>query len=55
MPGAHVTDSVTKNTSYLTVGEAPGAKKPATAPRFGAKIITEGHFAKMLAESEAEE
>lgn len=53
--GAYVTDSVTKNTTYLIVGEAPGAKKLATALDFGTKIITDGHFTKVLAESEVEE
>ncbi len=49
--GANVQDSVTKNTTYLIVGESPGAKKLATALSFGTAIITEGHFAKMLSES----
>ena len=49
--GANVNDSVTKNTTYLIVGEAPGAKKLSTALNYGTKIITEGHFAKMLSES----
>ena len=53
--GAYVSDSVTKNTTYLIVGEAPGAKKLAAALSFGTKIITEGHFTKMLAESAVEE
>ncbi len=49
--GANVNDSVTKNTTYLIVGEAPGTKKLSTALNYGTKIITEGHFAKMLSES----
>ena len=53
--GANVNDSVTKNTTYLIVGEAPGAKKLSTALNYGTKIITEGHFAKMLSESAVEE
>ena len=53
--GAEVGDSVTKNTTYLIVGEAPGTKKLSTALSCGTKIITEGHFAKMLAESEMTE
>ena len=49
--GAFVNDSVTKNTTYLIVGEAPGTKKLSTALNYGTKIITEGQFAKMLSES----
>ena len=37
---------------YLIVGEAPGRKKLSMALSLGITIITEGHFAKMLAESE---
>ena len=50
--GAFVSDSVTKNTTYLIVGEAPGTKKLSTALSYGITKITEGHFAKMLSESE---
>ena len=50
--GAFVSDSVTKNTTYLIVGEAPGAKKLSTALSYGTTIVTEGHFAKMLGESD---
>ena len=50
--GAFVSDSVTKNTTYLIVGENPGAKKLSTALSYGIKIITENHFAKMLGSSE---
>ena len=53
--GANVNDSVTKNTTYLIVGEAPGAKKLSTALNYGTKIITEGHFAKMLSDSAVDE
>lgn len=53
--GANVNDSVTQNTTYLIIGEAPGTKKLATALGFGTKIITEGHFAKMLSDSEVGE
>ena len=53
--GANVSDSVTKSTTYLIVGEAPGAKKLSTALSYGTKIITEGHFAKMLGESEMDD
>lgn len=42
------------NTTHLIVGEAPGTKKLATALSYGTKIITEGHFAKMLSESEVD-
>lgn len=52
--GASVNDFVTPNTTYLIVGEAPGTKKLATALSYGTKIITEGHFAKMLSESEVD-
>ena len=51
--GAFVSDSVTKNTNYLIVGEAPGTKKLSAALGLGVKIITESNFAKMLGESEA--
>ncbi len=50
--GANVQDSVTKNTTYLIVGEKPGAKKLATALDYKITMITEGHFAKMLSEGE---
>ena len=50
--GAFVSDAVTKDTTYLLVGEAPGAQKLSAALSYGTRIITEGHFAKMLAESE---
>lgn len=53
--GAFVSDSVTKNTTYLIVGEAPGTQKLSAALSYGTKIITEGHFAKMLGESDAGE
>ncbi len=50
--GAHVDDNVTKNTTYLIVGEHPGSKKLSAALTNGTPIITEGHFAKMLNESD---
>lgn len=53
--GANVQDAVAKNTTYLIVGESPGTKKLSTALNNGTKIITEGHFAKMLSESEITE
>ena len=53
--GAFVSDSVTQNTTYLIVGEAPGTKKLSAALNYGTKIITEGHFAKMLGDSDVGE
>ena len=53
MLGAFVSDKVTQNTTYLIVGEAPGTVKLADALKNGTKIITEGHFASMLAGSSA--
>ncbi len=53
--GAQVSDCINKNTTYLVVGENPGTKKLATALSYGIKILTEGHFAKMLATSEVED
>lgn len=44
------------NAYYWTiVGEKPGAKKLAEALNYKITIITEGHFAKMLSESELED
>lgn len=51
--GAVVCDSVTKNTKYLIVGEAPGMKKIATAMELGIEIIPNGSFARMLSQCEA--
>ena len=53
--GASVSDEVTANTTYLIVGETPGAKKLSAALNCRTKIITEGHFAKMIGESELKE
>ncbi len=53
--GANVEDQITKQTTYLIVGENPGAEKLSTALKLGKTIITEGHFARMLAESEVDE
>lgn len=50
--GAEVSDTVTKNTTYLIVGERPGAEKLSAALAYGTAIVTERHFARMLAESE---
>ena len=48
--GASVSDRITKGTTYLIVGEDPGTEELSEALRFGTKIVTEGHFAKMLSE-----
>ena len=48
--GAVPSESVSGKTSYLIVGEAPGAKKLSTALANGVKIITESQFTKMLSE-----
>ena len=53
--GAEVADSVTQNTTYLIVGADPGAKKLGTALNYGTTILTEGHFARMLSDSEMAE
>ena len=53
--GAEVADSVTQNTTYLIVGANPGAKKLGMALNYGTKILTEGHFARMLSDSEMAE
>ena len=53
--GAEVKDSVTTETNYLIVGEAPGVKKLSAALQYGVRVIPEGHFAKMLAASEVGE
>lgn len=45
-----LSESVSGKTSYLIVGEAPGAKKLSTALANGVKIITESQFTKMLLE-----
>ena len=53
--GAEVSEAVNKNTTYLIVGAEPGTEKLAAALSMGVKIITEGHFAKMLAGTEVKE
>ena len=45
--GANVTDSVSKKTDYLIVGEDAGSKLD-KAKRFGVKTLTEDEFLKML-------
>ena len=44
--GGKVTDSVSKNTSYLVLGEAPGSKLE-RAKALGVKVIGEGELRKM--------
>lgn len=46
--GAHPTDSVTKNTDYLIVGEKAGSKLT-KAQQLGVKTLTEQEFEEMLA------
>lgn len=45
--GGHVSGSVSKNTSYVVVGEAPGSKL-AEAERLGVKILSEAQLSKLL-------
>jgi DNA ligase (NAD+) len=47
--GGKVTDSVTKNTSYLVLGEAPGSKYQ-KAQALGVKVIGEAELRKMCGE-----
>lgn len=47
--GAHVTDSVSKQTDYLIVGEDAGSKLD-KARKLGVKTLTEQEFSKMLAD-----
>lgn len=51
--GAIINDTVSKNTTYLIVGANPGKKKLSAALVNGVTIVTEGHFAKMLADTDA--
>ena len=46
--GAVTQDTVSKNTNYLIVGADPETEKLSAALMNGVKIITEGHFARML-------
>jgi len=46
--GGKITSSVTKNTDYLVVGEAPGSKL-AAAERLGTEILDEEKFVDLLA------
>jgi len=46
--GGEVGTSVTKNTSFLVVGEDPGATKTAQAEAFGVRQLTEPEFLAML-------
>jgi DNA ligase (NAD+) len=45
--GARASDSVTRETDYLVVGEAPGSKLE-KARRYGTKILTEEEFLQLL-------
>jgi DNA ligase (NAD+) len=45
--GGKLTDSVSKNTSYLVLGEAPGLSKYDKAKAFGIKIIDEVELRKL--------
>jgi DNA ligase (NAD+) len=47
--GGKVTDSVSKNTSYLVLGEAPGSKYD-KAKALGVKIVDAGELRKLCAE-----
>jgi DNA ligase (NAD+) len=45
--GARASDSVTRETDYLVVGEGPGSKLE-KARRYGTKILTEEEFLQLL-------
>ncbi len=45
--GAEVTNSVSKNTSYVVVGEDPGSKLE-KAKKLGLKVLNEAEFSKMI-------
>jgi DNA ligase (NAD+) len=49
--GAKVTDSVSKKTTGLVVGEEPGASKLTKAQRSGVPLLTEADLAKLLSEA----
>ena len=51
--GAHVTNSVSKHTDYLIVGENPGSKLE-KAKKLGVKILPEEEMWKMIGESNAD-
>jgi len=44
-----VTDSVSRQTSYLIVGDAPGASKLTKAQQLGVPIIDEAALRRMVA------
>ena len=46
--GGSVTNSVSKNTSFLVVGEEPGATKTDQAKALGVEQLTEDQFLTML-------
>jgi len=45
--GGHFTDTVTKKTNYLIVGDNPGSKLQ-KAEKFGVEIITEEEFLRLV-------
>jgi len=47
--GGKVTDSVSRQTSYLIVGDAPGASKLTKAQQLGVPIIDEAALRRMVA------
>jgi DNA ligase (NAD+) len=49
--GAKVTDSVSKKTTGLVVGEEPGASKLTKAQRSGVPLLTEADLAKLVSEA----
>lgn len=46
--GGKATNSVSKDTDYVVVGDNPGATKMATADKLGVKIVDEAAFRKLL-------
>lgn len=48
--GGLVKNSVTKTTSYLVVGEAPGHSKQASAEKFGVNIVDEAELYQLMGE-----
>ena len=50
--GGTATDSVTRGTSYLAVGAAPGASKLRQAERYGTRTLTEAHLLQILEKGE---
>ena len=50
--GGTATDSVTRGTSYLATGEAPGASKLRQAERYGTPTLTEAQLLQILEKGE---